>query len=343
MAVEKWSEFDRRLLARLESGLPLVARPFEQLADHLGVPVASVLSAVRRLRGPGGIIREISGILDPARLGYEQALVALAVPEATLDRAGQLAAGHPGVSHAYARCGPVNLWLTLAVSTTSRLGLVGTVQRLARQAGATRTLILPAQQRWKLHVRWMAEQAGPSAPPHTPAPPETPAPANIQITDSLARAVRALQQDLPAERAPFDRLSAKVGLAPADLLNEASRLAEGGILRRYAAVLRHRRAGAACNLLVAWELRDASAAREATLACPAVSHVVLRPPADDWPYRLYTMIHAADPAGCQAVVDQLASGDGLDNRIELWTRNEYAKRRARLLTDHEARWEDALP
>ena len=113
-------ELDRRLLNEIQRQVPLVREPFAQLAAMLGCDEGPVLRRVEALRHGEGVIREISGIFDAVALGYHQALVAMRVPPERLDGAGAAAAGHPGVSHCYARDGEVNLWLTLAVSPASR-------------------------------------------------------------------------------------------------------------------------------------------------------------------------------------------------------------------------------
>ena len=114
---------DRRLLEVIQERIPLVREPFAQIASQLGCSEELLLDRLTALSGEAGIIREISGIFDASAFGYTQALIAFRVAEEDLDAAGAVAAAHPGVSHCYARTGTYNLWLTLAVSRRSELGL----------------------------------------------------------------------------------------------------------------------------------------------------------------------------------------------------------------------------
>jgi len=339
--------FDRSLLELLQAGVPLAAEPFAAIAQKLNCDEQAVLDRTRDLRGPAGLIREIAGIFDAARLGYEQALVAFRVDADRVDAAGALVAGHPGVSHCYGRDGSYNLWFTLAASPASSLGLDGTAGVLARACGASAHLVLPTLRRYKLDVRFALQPEANSALAPSPAGEarekadkgrdETPAaPAPVQI-----QAIRGLQIDLPICRGAFSDPARQVGLEVEALLAHGSDFLKTGWLRRYSAVLYHRAAGAKANVMVVWRV-DESSADAAGARCaevPAVSHCYLRPTGADWPYNLYTMVHGRDRQSCAAAVARIANDTGLDDRLELWTAREYKKRRVKLFTEDEQRWE----
>jgi len=337
-------DFDRRLLGLIQRRVPLVREPFAELAAELDTTERRVLDAVAAFRS-GGVIREISALFDAAALGYQQALVALRVPPERLDEAGSLAAGHPGVSHCYGREGDVNLWLTLATSPQSRLGLAATAAAMARECRAADCMLLPTLRRYKLRVIFdtqgalppkpvdeQGESAGIASHPNRPAP---------DLTDQQTRAVRALQGDLPCRPDPFADLAAGEKLDPDMLLVHAADFLAAGWMRRYAAVLHHRAAGMRANVLVAWEvpeaLADVAGARCAQQ--PSVSHCYLRPTRPGWPYSLYTMIHGRSQQDCRLTIEEILTTTGMGRRAELWTAREYKKQRIRLFTDEEAEWE----
>jgi len=339
--------FDRNLLELLQSHLPLVAEPFAAIAEQLTCGEQAVLDRTRELRGPAGLIREIAGIFDAARLGYRQGLVAFRAGPERIDQAGAIVAGHPGVSHCYGRDGTYNLWFTLAASPLSSLGLAETAGLLARKCGASAHLVLPTLRRYKLDVRFSLGPEANSALAPAPAgeardqadegPDQTPAaPAPEQI-----RAIRGLQIDLPIRRGAFAGPARQVGLAAEALLAHGSDFLKTGWLRRYAAVLHHRAAGAKANVMVVWQV-DESSADAAGASCAEaaeVSHCYLRPTGADWPYNLYTMIHGSDRAHCAAAIRRIAGETGLDDHLELWTAREYKKRRVRFFTEDEQQWE----
>ncbi len=327
---------DAQLLERLQDGLDLQDEPLARLAGQLGLPTDQALRRIRVLAAPAGVIRQISGIFQAAGFGYDQALVTFRLPPDRLDAGGQLAAGHPGVSHCYARSSAWNLWFTLAVSNQSRLGLEGTIERLAAASGASDSMILPSRKRYKLRVRF-GRGAGDGCPAERPVKDPSPE----QLTDAHRRAVTVLQLPMPLQTRPFDELARRIDLPASRLLELGRNLLASGHMRRYAAVLRHRRAGAGANLLAAWQPGPdgPDPAGHGLAEHPAVSHCYLRPPGPDWPWTLYTMIHGRDEATCRRVVAELAEQTGLAPPALLWTRREYKKRRLMLLTDDEARWE----
>jgi DNA-binding Lrp family transcriptional regulator len=334
---------DAPLLRAVQEHVPLAARPYGRIARQLGCDEELVLARLRRLRGPNGTIREISGVFDAVRLGYAQALVALAVDRESLPAAGRRAARHPGVSHCYARrsdaCSP-NLWFTLAVSSRSTLGLARTSRILADQCAADRRLLLPARTKYKLHVRFGDEGAGERGAPTSrgATAPTLPAP-----TDRQLRAIRALQADLPDRTHPFALLAESVALATDDLLATGREFLARGWMRRYAAAVRHRAVGAEANVMVAWKVPPSriDAAGQTCARQRAVSHCYARRTAEGWPYNLYTMIHGRSEEQCKAVVASLAAAMRPSAFVELWTQTEFKKRRIRLFDPAEAAWEKA--
>lgn len=337
------------LLGLVQTEFPLEPRPFASLAHRLGCSEADVLTAVERLRADG-VIREISGLFDPTALGYDRALCAFAVPPERLDAAGQQVAMHPGVSHCYGREHAVNLWFTLAVSPESRLGLSRTVDLLKRFCNASAAMVLPTVRQYKLDVpgaiRLFHETDDKSRDVVAPgSAAKRKSLSDIAQGRELSRivsAIRALQQDLPTLAEPFDALAAGSEDSTDDLLAMAKSFLARGWMRRYGAGVRHRRAGASENVLVAWQIEPnyADAAGAACSAERAVSHCYLRPPADGWPYTLYTMVHGRSRKDCSQVIDRLALSAGLGVRQELWTTAEFVKRRIVLFDLAERRWEE---
>lgn len=347
---------DAALIERLQQRVPLVRRPFELLAGEIGTSTDDVLRRVGSYRREG-LIREISGVFDARALGCDVSLVAMR-PE-DVDAAGRLVAGHPGVSHCYRREGAYPLWFTLSVSPRSRLGLAKTAAALARACDADAPMLLPTIRRYKLHVRFNpfgdassrpspAQAAAAGAPATQAQAAQAQPPARSEppsLGDSQIAAVRALQRDLPGERDPFAAVAAAEGIDADELLVHAADFTAAGWMRRYAAVLHHRRAGAAANVMVAWRVEPDNADRVGVIAAAReeVSHCYLRPPGPDWPYTLYTMIHGRSEADCRTAIRGIAQRTGCADFAELWTVREYAKRRVRLFTDAEAKWEADPP
>jgi DNA-binding Lrp family transcriptional regulator len=227
--------------------------------------------------------------------------------------------------------------MTLAVSPQSRLGLEGTLEKISHQACARDIQSLPSLRKYKLRVRFASEAQTDDT--HAPQQAQS-----LEITDSHIQAVRALQQDLPNRMRPFDSLARQAGLSCQELLDRAAQLLEARYLRRYAGVLRHRKAGASANVMSVWNpgQADPDAIGRILASSPRVSHCYLRPTRSDWPYGLYAMIHGATRQECLQSVEDLATQTGLDDFLLLWTQKEYAKKRLKLFSPDEARWEESV-
>ena len=322
---------DRRLLEAVQTKVPLERRPFAALGAALGLQEAEVLHRLSALKAEG-VIRQIGAIFDTVRLGYRSCLVAARVPGERVEAAAQAINAHPGVSHHYERASGWNLWFTLAVPPDSFLGLEGTATHLGRLAGADEVRLLPALRVFKIGVRLDMDADAPAdrkemttvVGPHPPT--DTPV---LDADDR--RAVRLLQADLALVREPFD----------ADLLSRAQALLERGVMRRFAAVLYHRRAGYSANVLGVWAVpaEQVETVGSQIAAFRAVSHCYQRPIYPDWPYSVFSMIHGRSREECHAVLAAISAETGIADYGALWSLREFKKVRLRYFTPDHAEWE----
>src|SRR2546430_1967756 len=107
---------------------------------------AEVMQRTQRLLDER-IIRQVTPIFDTRALGYSSMLVAAKVDPEYPHRAAKVINAHPGVSHNYLRNHDFNLWFTIATEPDSKLGLEGTLEVLAREAGAEAMRQLPTLDR----------------------------------------------------------------------------------------------------------------------------------------------------------------------------------------------------
>jgi DNA-binding Lrp family transcriptional regulator len=97
------SDFDRRLVAATQAGLPLVPRPYAALAERLGTSEAAVRE---RLRGmlDEGIVRRIGAVPDHYRLGFvANGMTVWDVADEAVDALGAAVGALDIVSHCYRR------------------------------------------------------------------------------------------------------------------------------------------------------------------------------------------------------------------------------------------------
>lgn len=337
---------DASLLDRLQTAVPLERRPFATVAQTLGIAEQECLDRVRRLKAEAHVIRQISAIFDTQSLGYASSLVAASYPADRLEASAAVVAGHPGVSHCYERSHRFNLWYTLAVSPDSRLGLQGTVDFLHARSGALVTRLLPTLKLFKIGVKIDVGAESASSDESAPAftDDDRRRASAFAVTDADKQMIRVLQEDLPLESQPFDVWAKAAGCTADDLLAAARRYLERRQMRRFAAVLRHREAGMNANVMACWNVApdciDQVGAAMASFR--AVSHCYRRPCYEDWPYSVFTMVHARDRDEAQATLQAMRDQSGIADMVPLWSLREFKKTRVRYFTLEADQWERTM-
>ena len=160
----------------------------------------------------------------------------------------------------------------------------------------------------------------------------------MEILDELDKKItRAMQGDFPLVKEPYKEIAAKLGIEEAELLQRLRRLKENGQIRKMGAVLQHRAAGFTANVLCAWVVPSARMDEVARCMCenPAVSHCYDRDTAEDWPYNVYTMIHAKSREECEAIAAALAEECRLTERVMLYSVKEWKKTSMRYFCEEE--------
>jgi DNA-binding Lrp family transcriptional regulator len=331
---------DKDILNLVQREFPLVREPFEAIGREVGIAGDEVIRRIEALKR-GRVIRQISAIFDTRVLGYQSTLVAARIPRETLSEAAKAINSHPGVSHNYERNNEFNLWYTVAVPPNSRLGLEGTVDVLHRISGSEKTRILPTLKLFKIGVTLDMKEgatAKKEAPQYGEADRQS---ADRNVSEEDKAAIRALQEDIPLTPRPFDLWGGQVGLSYEELLDRAYDLQERKIMRRFSAVLYHRKAGFRANAMGVWEVPDERVEEVGNTFAQyqAVSHCYQRPTYDDWPYALFSMVHGRTVEECEAVLDAMAEETGLTERQSLYSTREYKKTRVRYFTPEMEAWE----
>lgn len=333
-------DLDRRLLKQIQDALPISPTPFSGLAAQFGIGEDEVLARLQALRD-GNIIRQVNAIFDTRALGYSSSLIASKMAPEQLTVAARIINGHPGVTHNYERNDEFNLWWTIAVPPGS--SLEDTVQRLHELSGASSTRLLPTLKLFKIGVNLDITGDRPADATSVPEYREEDRERShaYVLTARDQALVRALQEDLPIVSRPFDEPAASVGLSAEQLLDEARRLQAAGFLRRFAAILYHRRAGFRANAMGVWAVPADIVARVGPqmASFTAVSHCYERPIYPDWPFSVYTMIHGRTEDEAATILQTIKDKTGITEYRALYSTREWKKTRVRYFTDEIPAWE----
>ncbi len=331
---------DRQLLNEMQDRFPLVPEPFVELAARTGTSEADVISRLSALRA-SGMLRQVGAIFDTKALGYHSSLVAMRVPEERFADAAAAVNSHPGVSHNYRRTHAFNMWFTIAVPPGSDLQAhVGVLHRLAR---ADSTRMLPTLHLFKIGVKLDMTGERPiddvSDPVYTDKKQERAS--ENGLTGRDIEVIRVLQGGLALEPHPFAAAARTLDTTVETLIQELRGLQRRGCLRRFAGMVRHRKAGFSANAMVAWNVPEDVVLEtgQAMARYTAISHCYQRPTYDDWRYNLFTMIHARRKTDCDEFVTLLAERYGLTDYAVLYSTAELKKVRLAYFTPGFEAWE----
>jgi DNA-binding Lrp family transcriptional regulator len=325
-----------QLLSLIQKNFPLERKPYVKLAEMLGVHELEVLQTLREQK-QRAIIRQISPIFDTKRLGYHSSLVAFVVDKEDIDAAVEVINSHPGISHNYERDHRFNIWFTLAVAPDSKLGLEKTVALLAKKVGAKDFIMLPTLKMFKIAVK--LNTTGKDAQKEKVAKRRY---KEITLSSLHHQIIRETQYDLPLESEPFVAITEVLGISHEKLFEHLNELYEAGVMRRFAGILNHRKAGFNANAMVVWDIDEEKGEEIGRRAAEfsAVSHCYLRPKYENWPYNLFTMVHGKSTEETNGIIADIAAEIEHRDKRPLYSTREFKKVRIRYYTPEFEAWEE---
>jgi DNA-binding Lrp family transcriptional regulator len=157
------------------------------------------------------------------------------------------------------------------------------------------------------------------------------------LTDLEKQVMASIQEDIPITERPYRHMAENLGLTEERMIEVLESLCRRGIIRRFGATLRHQKSGFQANAMTAWQVDEdrIQEVGQMMAASPHVSHCYRRNPAQDWPYNLYTMIHAPDEATCHAIAGELAERTGVQSYSLLFSRRELKKTSMKYFSEDE--------
>ncbi len=323
------------LLSIIQKRFPLVAKPFAVIAEELGTDEETIIKLISEEK-KNNIIRQISPIFDTKRLGYSSSLVSFKVRREDIDKAVEVINSHPGVSHNYEREHPFNIWFTLAVAPDSKLNLKKTVEILAEEANATEYIMLPTLKLFKISVK--LNTTGKDAKKETVVTPNKKA---IELTSLHHKVIALAQNDIPIVSEPFKAIVEELGLSYDEFFAILNELKDAGVMRRFAGILNHRKAGFNANAMVVWDVDEEKGEEIGKKAAEfsAVSHCYLRPKYSNWPYNLFTMVHGKTTEETNGIIREMADEIEHFSRRPLYSTREFKKVRIKYFSPEFEKWE----
>jgi siroheme decarboxylase len=324
---QQLDDIDRKLLNEIQWVFPLVDRPYLDIAGRYGISEQDVLERISAMK-QAGLIRQINAIFDTRRLGYKSALVAFAVRPDKLDFVAEKVNEHPGVSHNYERNHEYNMWFTLAVPPGS--DMKDDLDRMATLDGVIKYRVLPTLKLYKIGVKLDMVNEDPDKPKPTDKVKDL-NPEKVRLSERDKNFIRELQKDLAITSEPFKELADNLQISSSELFAKAQEYERLGIMRRFAAILRHRDAGFVANGMVVWHVPEDRIDEVGFKLAefPQVSHCYRRPVYPDWRFNLFSMVHARTLDAAKKMAVEMSETIGIKDYQILFSSREFKKERVK--------------
>ena len=333
-------DMDNEILNEIQWTFPLVPRPFDAIAEKFNISSEEVKSRLTQMKRKG-VLRQLSAIFDTRKLGYTSSLVAMEIQDDKLEKVAQQINKHPGVSHNYKREHQFNLWFTLAVPPGS--DLKSELDKFSKLDGIKKVRMLPTLQLFKIGVKLdMVDTKK-----HDVKPSETKK--EIKKVDFVATEddkefIRQLQKDFEIIDRPFLKASNALGISEEKVFEKLKHYESIGVMRRFAAILRHREAGFTANGMIVWKVPEdrINQVGEKLGAFPQVSHCYERPVYPDWPYNVFSMIHCKSIDEAKEMAKEIQTLINVEEYKILFSSREFKKTRVEYFVEHKFNIEESI-
>ena len=147
----KLDDTDRRILNRIQSRFPITSRPYQTIADEIGLSEDEVIERIHRMK-ENDIIRRIGGNLVPEKVGFVSTLCAARVPADKIDLFAEAVNRFSGVTHNYQRDHEFNIWFTFIAPSMEEIE--ANLAQISEQTGVEEILNLPATKVFKIKAKF---------------------------------------------------------------------------------------------------------------------------------------------------------------------------------------------
>lgn len=116
------SKLEKHLLNDFQHGFPLVPRPFQEIAEKLGITEDEVIESFSKLQEQG-VVSRVGAVFRANSIGVST-LAAMAVPEGQLQEVAEMISDYSEVNHNYQREHHFNLWFVVTARDEQMLNAV---------------------------------------------------------------------------------------------------------------------------------------------------------------------------------------------------------------------------
>ncbi|MBF0261513.1 MAG: Lrp/AsnC family transcriptional regulator [Magnetococcales bacterium] len=289
-----------RIINGLQSGFPLLERPFAVAGEPLELSEESLIDGLAELSATG-LITRFGPFYHAERLGGGLTLAALRVPVSDFEWVTEVVNAQPEVAHNYAREHAFNMWFVVA--TEKREEIPAVLERI-QALTSLEVFNLPKIEEYRLGFQvQLDEHGGIDTTPLFDDPVEE----DERCTpDELDRAlIAATQGGLPLVPEPYHRVGGDIGVTVDTVVARFQAMLRRGWIRRVGLACNHHRLGLQGNGMSVWDVPDDKlcVVGNTLSELDFVTHCYARPRhPPEWPYNLFVMVHGPNRT---AVMDKI--------------------------------------
>ena len=149
----------------------------------------------------------------------------------------------------------------------------------------------------------------------------------MALSDLEKKVLSAIQHGMPMSAQPYQDLADKIGITTEQLLGMLRDWKADKRIRRLGAIVNHFQMGHGVGAMVVWSVPDERVQQVGELfaSFPKVSHAYQRPYKKQWPYNLYTMVHATSTDELEQTIRDMSRQSGVTEFHALKTVRELKK------------------
>ena len=151
--------------------------------------------------------------------------------------------------------------------------------------------------------------------------------------DKIDRQIIEITQDgISITSEPFKEIANHLDISEQEIIQRIKRLQHQGVIRRFGASIGHRVIGITANAMCTWNVPDERVEDIGAIMAgfTEVTHCYERPKNKEWPFNLYTMIHAYTRSECEKIAREISRATGITDYRLLFSEMEFKKTGVRI-------------
>ena len=274
-------EKDREIIQLLQDKFPLVSEPYKEIGDKIWMDEVSVISRIAKMIQDGAI-RHFGPFFDSKKLGYIGCLAAVNVPDDRVEAVAAVINKFDEVTHNYLRDGVPNLWFTVIAQSAERRE---NICRNKKGSANRRNIDFSS----KKNLQGSCQSIG------------------VKHGFKNKKVLSELQDGFKLETKPFTRIAKELNTTEEEVIDIIKDSLNSGIVRRIGLAVRPEKIGFEENALIAWQVSQDKIEEvgEDLAKVNEISHCYERDCPPNWPYNLFTMVHAKSAQDLERLIEDI--------------------------------------